>query len=369
MVDNAHIAILLASQGASDALRDNVRRTLRSLSVGPRLDEYEMTHAIQASVVNWVIDNFYGNEEFPYSYAPSIARSLEKTVEEQLSNELYDNKLVQHIQSQGSYVKSHFPQKSVDGEDVHWSVFPRFYVVPKGYPVNNIEEMFAKLVGWQMVGFQQGAHTLGASYAERLNAVSNDWLLPEYTDADFNYWSNRTLYMNDCDVVLQQAEGHCISIAEEYLIKFMHEANAFTDNVHDRICAGRNLLEDYRNMQIHNAVCNVYGFARAVKKSSADELQYMKSIMLTPGDDVNTRVRQINMLNSKRCGKIDWSPAFNWLGVVLSASLSMFIGCNAAEARQIQQAASDPSSTGTPPPFNHVFFGKHKVFDLSALQE
>jgi hypothetical protein len=250
---------------------------------------------------------------------------------------------------------------------VHWSVFPRFYVVPKGYPVNDIEEKFAKLVGWQMVCFQQRAHTLGASYAKQLNAASGDWLLPDCTDADINYWSNRTRYMSNCDVVIQQAEDHCISIAEEYLLKFMHEANAFTNNVHGRLRAGRDLLEDYKNMQIHNAVCNVYGFARVVQKRSADELQHMKSVMLSPGDDSNTRAQQIIRSNSKRCGEIDWAPAFNWLGIVLSASLSIFMGCNTARARQIQQDASDPLSTGTPPSFNHVFFGRHKVFDLSLL--
>lgn len=366
MADNEQIQSLLALCGASNALQENVRRTLRSLSVSPAPHEYELTPGIQTSIMNWIMDYLYGNEEFPYPYAPSVARSLENTLEEKSNNEARDEKLVKRIQSSGLYVKDQRPKKSSDGEDVHWSVFPRFYVVPKGYPTNNIEEKFAKLVGWQIVCFQQRAYTLGASYARRLNAVSEDWLLPEYIHTSSSYWSNGSLYMNECEVMLQQATDHCTSIIEEYLLKFVHDANAFTDNVSDKVHTGHNILEDYKSMQVNNAVCSTYGFARSMTNEYTYELKRLESSMLLPDDAAYMKVRQISISNSKRCAKIDWAPAFNWLGAVLPTSLSMFVGFDAAKTRTIQRAANNPAGTGTPPPFDQVFFGRHKVFDLSA---
>lgn len=210
--DNESNRSVFASHGVSESLDTNVSAIIRSFPVKPAPEDYDLTPVIKTSIVKWVTDHFYGNKDFPYLYAPSIARLHELTVEEKVRNEVFDKKLLANIQSSGRFVNIQKPSRSISGEDVNWSVFPRFFAVPNGYPVNNIEERFAKLVGWQLACFQQRATRLNLSYIRRLNMTSGEWLFPEHISVDLNSWDDRSLYMNDCYEVLQQAEDLCESI-------------------------------------------------------------------------------------------------------------------------------------------------------------
>jgi hypothetical protein len=364
--DNESIRSVFASHGVSKSLQADVNRIIRSFPVKPTPENYDLTPFIKTLIVKWVLDYFYGSKDFPYLYAPNIARSLECTAEEKAINKVYDEKLVAHIQSSGCFANIQKPSKSVSGEGVNWSVFPRFYIVPNGYPTNNIEEKFARLVGWQLACFQQRATTLNFFYAKRLNEVSGEWFFPEYINVGLNSWNDRSLYMNDCYAMLQQAEDLCESIIEEYLLKFAREANVFVNNVQNNICETDDLFEDYKNMQINNAICNTYGLLRKISTESAKEFQHLKSSMLLAGDTASASLLQAAFNNKKRCIEIDWKNAFNWLGIPISQSLSISTGCGATKGQQIGRAANDPGSTRTLPPFSHMFFGKHKVHDFTA---
>jgi hypothetical protein len=172
--------------------------------------------------------------------------------------------------------------------------------------------------------------------------------------------------MSECYVALQQAEAHCESIIEEYIVEFARNVNIFVNNVHNNINEATDLFEDYKNMQINNAICNTYGFLRKLGTTSADKYQHLKSSMLLAGNTAIANLLQASVENNKRCAKIDWANAFNWLGIPLSISLSMFMGCDVTSEQQIKRAANNPASMGTPPIFNHVFFGKHKLFDFTT---
>jgi hypothetical protein len=299
-------------------------------------------------------------------FRTNVARLLEVTVEEKFTNNIYDERLFANIQSAGRFVKIQRSKKSVNGDSVNWSVFPRFYVVPNGYPINNIEERFAKLVGWQLTCFQQRVSTMNNLYIKRLNATSGEWFFPEHTDVDLSSWDDRSSYMNDCYVVLEQAENHCEALIEEYLLEFARNVNIFVSNVQNNINEATDLFEDYKNMQINNAICNTYGFLRKLGTISAEKYQHLKSSMLIAGNTAIANLLQASLENNRRCAKIDWTNAFSWLGIPLPISLSMFMGCDVTSEQQIKRAANNPASTGTPPAFNHVFFGKHKLFDFTT---
>lgn len=360
--DNEATKSLFASHGAGKSLQANVNRLMRSFPVSSPPGAYELTPGIQYEIVKWTMDYFYGNEEFPYPYVPNIARPLERTVEEKITNEVYDDKLVERIQSSGRYVDIQRPKRDCNGKDVNWSVFPRFNVVPLGYPINTVEERFAKLVGWQLACFQQRTTTLNTFYINRLNAVSGDWLLPEHINVDLSSWEDRSFYMNNCYLAIQQAEHRCESIIEDYVIRFVREANVFVDNVQRNVNGSENLFEDYKNMQLDNVVCSAYGFMRKLSGKFGDDFQHLKSGMLLAGNTASANLLQATLENRKRCASIDWANALSWFGIVLSKSLSMFMGCDKTKEHKIKRAANDPGGTGSPPPFNHVFFGKHKVF-------
>jgi hypothetical protein len=196
--------------------------------------------------------------------------------------------------------------------------------------------------------------------------VSGEWLFPDYINVNLNSWDKRLFYMNDCYEVLQQAEDLCESIIEEYLVKFVREANVFVNDVQNNICEAEDLFEDYKNMQINNAVCRTYGLLRELSTKSANDYQHLKSIMLLAGDTAVENLPQATFENRKRCIEIDWTDAFDWLGIPVSQSLSMFMVHDATKEQQIKRAANDPRGTGIPPQFDHVFFGKHKVLDFAA---
>lgn len=367
--DNEATGSLFASHGASKSLQANVNRILRSFPANSGvLRDYEMTPAIQTEIVKWVMDYFYGESDFPYPYAPNIARLLESTVKKQITNEVYDEKIVQQIQSASRFVKTQRPSRCTSGEEMNWSIFPRFYIVPLGYPINNIEERFAKLVGWQLASFQQRTTTLNTFYVKRLNTISGDWMIPEHVNVDLNSWDERSLYMNDCYEVMQRAEGRCESVIEEYVVRFVREANVFVDNVQNNVGQSGELFEDYKNMQLNNLICCTYGYMRKLSTEFAAEFHHLKSSMLLAGDTAGVNLLQSSLENKKRCENIEWADALNWLGITLSKSMLMFMGCDKTKEQKIKRLANDPASTGTPPPFNHVFFGRHKVFDFATAE-
>ena len=150
--------------------------------------------------------------------------------------------------------------------------------------------------------------TLSESYATYLNAARNKWRFPNPSNIDLNDLKVRAAYLNYCDLAIQNAKKDSTCVVDKYLFDFAKEAKFFMNGVHKFIHTSNSLFEDYKSLQISNAISLTYNMINELSDTYQSKLDSFKINLSDQTANLQGQLAYNN--NNKHCAEINWIRAF-----------------------------------------------------------